>query len=428
MNGANEGDTRPLSLEGIRVADFSWIVAGPQATRILADFGAEVIRVENESHIDSARLGSSMDRLPANPSYNTRPLFNNLNRNKLGITANLNHPEGREVVERLLRVSDIVVENFSAGVFKRLGFGWEELKQLNPRIISMSLSGFGQTGRDASYITWGPVAAAVSGLTYMSGLPDQPPAGWGYSYLDHTAGYYGALAALMALHERERTGEGQYIDISQIETGMVLAGVPMLDYQVNGREYERVGNHSRWPAVAPHNTYRCRDDVDGPSAGSGQAADRWIAIVAETEAQWLALCDVLGLRDLLDDARFATNLARVEHQDALDAMIEAKTRAHDTRELMYLLQARGVSAGTAQTTRDKLEHDPQHAFRGFYPTAEHPELGSHRFEGFPARFSNARWQVRKASPRLGEDTLDVLTRLLGYTEDEVAALIAEAAV
>jgi crotonobetainyl-CoA:carnitine CoA-transferase CaiB-like acyl-CoA transferase len=301
----------------------------------------------------------------------------------------------------------------------------------------MSLSGFGQTGRDASYITWGPVAAAVSGLTAMSGLPDQPPAGWGFSYLDHTAGYYGAIAALMALWKREETGEGQYIDISQIETGMMLAAVPMLDYQVNGRTYTPIGNHSRWPAVAPHSTYRCRDDdSDGPSTGSGQGPstgsglgrDRWIAIAAETDAQWRALCDVLGLGELVDDPRFATNLARVANQDALDAQIEAKTRGYETRELMYILQARGVPAGTAQTTRDKMEHDAQHAYRGFYPTADHPELGVHRFEGLPARFSNARWSVRRGAPCLGEDTYDILTNLLGYTEVEVDELVAEAAV
>ncbi len=412
----SEAPDKPLPLSGIRVADFSWIVAGPQATRILADLGAEVIRVESESHIDSMRIGAS---LTGEPSYNRSGFFNNFNRNKLGITANLYHPRGREVVERLLRVSDVVIENFSAGVFERLGFGWERLQELNKRLIYVSLSGFGHEGRDASYVTWGPTAQAVSGLTYMSGLPDQPPAGWGYSYLDHTAGYYGAIAILMALLHRERTGEAQYIDMAQIETGMVLAGVPILDYQVNGRSYERAGNRSRWPALAPHGVYRCKDGPEGE--------DRWIAIAVETEGQWAALCAVLDAEELAFDDRFSTNLSRVENQDALDAAVTERTRRFDTRELMYLLQADGVPAGTAQNTRDKMLHDPQLDSRGFYRVADHTELGPHRYEGFPVQFSEARWEVRYGSPCLGEHTAHVLTKLLGYSAEEVAELVAEAA-
>ncbi len=409
---------KPLPLAGVRVCDFSWIVAGPQATRILADLGAQVIRVESEAHLDSMRVGAQLDSGP--PSYNRSGFFSNFNRNKLGITANLDHPKGREVVERLIKVSDIIVENFSAFAFEHMGFSWQRLQELNPRIIYISLSGFGHVGRDASYVTWGPTAAAVSGVTFMSGLPDQPPAGWGYSYLDHTAGFYGAIAALLALHHREETGRGQYVDISQVETGTVLTGVPILDYQVNGRHFERIGNHSRWPAVAPHNTYRCADDLDG--------LDRWIAIAAESDGQWRALCDVIGCPELTFDPRFATNLARVANQEALDAGIAKRTRGYDAREVMYLLQARGVPAGVAQNARDKLEHDPQHRFRGFFPAAPHSELGEHRFEGLPMRFSDSRWEIRRGAPCLGEDTMEVLTSLLGFSSEEVVALMAEAAV
>ena len=407
----------PLPLAGIRVCDFSWIVAGPQATRILADLGAEVIRVENESHIDSMRIGAAIGETP---NFNRSGFFSNFNRSKLGITANLNHPKGREVVEKLIAVSDMVVENFSAGAFERMGFSWERLQELNPKVIYMSLSGFGHAGRDASYVTWGPTAAAVSGVTAMSGLPDQPPAGWGFSYLDHTAGYYGAIAALMALYHRRRTGQAQYIDIAQIETGMVLNGVAMLDYQINGREYVRDGNHARWAGVAPHAVYRCKDSLEGE--------DRWIAIAAESEAQWAELCDVLGAPELTADERFATNADRVANQAALDEAVTARTRRFDTRELMYLLQARGVAAGTTQNARDKMEFDPQLAARGFYASAPHTELGVHRFEGLPMRFSDARWEIKRGAPCLGEDVMDVLTRVLGYSEAEAADLVAEAAV
>ena len=410
-------DQRPLPLAGVRVCDFTWIVAGPQATRILADLGADVVKVENESYLDSMRLGLQLPDRP--PGYNGSGFHGNFNRNKRGITANLHHPAGREAAEKLIATSDIVIENFSAGAFERMGFGWERLQEINPRAIYISLSGFGQTGRDNSYITWGPTAAAVSGATEMSGLPDQPPAGWGYSYLDHTAGYYGALAALMALAHRRRTGEAQHVDMAQIETGMVLTGVPVLDHQVNGRDYTRIGNRSRYPAIAPHNTYRC--------AGDEFEDDRWIAIVAESEEQWAALCEVLGQPELASDERFDSNEARKRNEDELDAAITALTRPREPRELMYALQARGVPAGLCQRTDDKMEHDDQLAARGFYPTAPHDELGEHRYEGYPAQFSDARWRMVRGAPLLGGDTMEVLTEL-GYSEDEVGQMMAELAV
>ena len=403
-----------MPLEGIRVCDFSWIVAGPQATRILADLGAEVIKVENESYMDSMRIGLQQD--PERRTVNGSGFHSNFNRNKRGITANLHHPGGREVVERLIAKSDVVVENYSAGAFARMGFPYERLEELRPGIVYLSLSGFGHVGRDASYVTWGPTAAAVSGATAMSGLPDHPPAGWGYSYLDHTAGFYGAIAVLMALYHRDRSGEGQHIDMSQVETGMVLGGVPMLDYQVNGRHYQRVGNHSRWPAVAPHHIYRCSGD------------DRWIAIVAESAEQWRAICDVLDSPQLASDERFATGEARLAAQDALDAAIEEQTRRFEPHELMYALQERGVPAGVCQTMEDRMERDPQLADRGYYRSAPHRELGDRRFEGLPMQFSAARWRMDRGAPLLGEDNERVLTGLLGYSAEEVARLAAEVAI
>src|SRR5713226_1117347 len=258
--GANADLDGALPLSGVRIVDFSWIVAGPQATRILADFGAEVIRIEYEGRIDSTRIG--MTSPPADPaSPNGSGVFNNLNRNKRSATVNLNHPDGLVLIRQLIAVSDAVVENFSSRVMEQKGLSYEAMAAINPGIIYLSLSGFGHTGRDCDYVTWGPTAQALSGLTLMSGLPDAPPAGWGFSYLDHTAGYYGAAALLLALHERNRSGLGQHVDISQVETGMVLAGPVMLDYAVNGRPYSGApGNHMTNPSVAPHNSYRCRRD------------------------------------------------------------------------------------------------------------------------------------------------------------------------
>jgi crotonobetainyl-CoA:carnitine CoA-transferase CaiB-like acyl-CoA transferase len=414
---AESGAQKPLPLDGIRICDFSWIVAGPQATRIFADLGAEVIKVENESYLDSIRMARAPD---GPPSFNASGFHNNFHRNKLGITANVHHPEGREAVERLIGISDIVVENFSAGAFARMGFPYERLREVKPDIIYLSLSGFGHVGRDASYVTWGPTAAGASGATAMSGMADDEPAGWGYSYLDHTAGFYGAIALLMALYHRDRTGEGQHIDMAQVETGMVLGGVPMLDYQVNGREYTRTGNHSRAPAIAPHAIYRCAADGDND--------DRWIAIVAESEDQWRELCAGLGVPDLAADPRYLTNEGRVAEQEALDAAINSLTRGREAHELMYELQARGVPAGVCQTAEDRMEKDPQLAERSFYRTAHHGEMGTHRFEGLPMQFSRGRWRMDRGAPLIGEDTHRVLTELLGYSDEDAARLASEAAV
>ena len=403
-------DGRPLPLAGVRVVDFCWIVAGPQATRILADLGADVIKVENESHLDSLRLSG-----PREAGVDGSGLFNNMNRNKRGLSVNLYHPRGREIVERLIAGADVVTENFSPGAFERMGFRWDQLRELSPEIVYLSLSGFGHLGRDSSFVTWGPTAQAISGLTHLSGLPDQPPAGWGYSYLDHSAGYHGAIAVLLALRRRARGGGAQRIDLSQAETGMVMAGVQMLDAQVNGRRSERIGNRLRYPELAPHNTYCCAGD------------DRWIAIAAESDAQWQALCEVLGADDLAAAARYATNAGRVAAHDELDAALEALTRRWDARELMYALQARGVPAGVAQTTEDKMERDPQLAAREFYPWAPHPALGDHRYEALPFRFTRLGWELRRGSPLLGEHTDEVLADL-GCTPQEIAALREELAV
>ena len=419
-------DELPLPLNGVRVCDFSWIIAGPQATRIMADLGAEVIKVENESHLDSIRLGLQID--PDKPSYNGSGFHSDFNRNKKGIQANLNHPDGRKVVEELISKSDIVIENFSAGAFARMGFSWERLQELNPDIIYVSCSGYGHLGRDSSYVTWGPTAQAVSGSTYMSGFSDQPPAGWGYSYLDHTAGFYGAIAMMMALWHRKQTGEAQFVDMSQIETGMVLTGVPILDYQVNDRSYSRVGNSSRWPAVAPHGVFRCASDDLAPESQPEQNEDRWIAIAAENESHWDALRSVLKADTLLDREEFSTNDLRVRNQEDLNKAIDQCVRDWDCFELMYALQDVGVPAGVCQRTDDKMLRDDQLAERGFYQEAPHSEMGILPYEGYPVTFSKARWRMERGAPMLGEDTMDVLTELLGYSADEVASMMAELAV
>ncbi len=419
----------PDPLRGVRVIDFSWIVAGPQATRILADFGADVIRVEYDGRPDSIRFGmQDPNAVPDSP--NASGFFNNLNRNKRSVTLNLQHPEGRDLLARMIMVSDIVVENFSATVFERLGWTWETMAAINPGIIYLSLSGFGHLGRDREHVTWGPTAQAVSGLTAISGLPDQPPAGWGYSYLDHTAGYYGAAAALLALHHRGRTGEGQYLDLSQVETGMVLAGPAMLDYTVNGRGYAdaggRVGNRSRHPRVAPHNTYKCRGEDPGDVTPGG-GHNRWVTIACFSDDEWEALVGAMGCPAWAADERFCTNTGRTAHEDALDAHITAWTAEQDPYDVMYALQSAGVPAGVVQHGGDKQERDPQLRARGFYPEFDHPELGRHAFEGMPVAASRTPWRLRAPAPLLGEHISDVYGDLLGLSDERLGELFGAAA-
>ena len=405
---------RKHALQGVRVVDFSWIVAGPTCTRILADFGAEVIRVEFEQTMDYTR------GFAASPSPNASGMFNNLNRNKLGVTLNVMHPDGMALLHELIAVSDIVVENFSATVLERWGLDYEAQRAIRPDVIYASMSGFGHTGRDRHYVTWGPTAQALSGLTFMSGLPGEEPAGWGFSYMDHTAGYYGAMACLTALHHRSRTGQGQWLDLSQVEAGMALTGTAILDKTVNGRPFRREGsppgNRSPNYGVAPHNTYRCKGE------------DRWCAITVFDDDQWRAFADAIGAPDWTRDPRFADNEGRVANQDELDALIETWTSLHTPHEVMRKLQSAGVIAGAVQTPKEKIEDDPQLRHRGFLPEIGHAELGVNKFEAEPMRLSRAPWELRRASPLFGEHTHQVFTELLGVPEDRIAELIAEGAV
>lgn len=397
-----------LPLEGIRVCDLTWIIAGPAATRVLADFGADVIRVEHGQALDAIRIGRPL--VGDEPTLNNSGFFNYINRNKRSVLLNVRHPMGHDLLKRLIAASDVVVENFSSGVMDSWGLGYNDLRDIRGDIIYCSISGFGHTGRDNAYTTWGPTAQALSGLTLMSGLPGKPPAGWGYSYMDHTAGYYAASAIMMALYHRQRTGEGQHIDMSQVEAGLVLAGPAVLDATVNGRSWRRPGmppgNRAWYPAVAPHNTYPCAGD------------DRWLALAVTNDAEWEALVCAMDDPDWAD-SRFATNDARLERQDDLDAHIAEWTRPRNDYDLMALLQAAGVRAGVVQKASDRFERDPQLASRGWWHSRPHPELGDCDYDGVVPALSETPASLRTASPLLGEHTHEVMREVLGLSDDDI---------
>lgn len=402
-------------LRGVRILDLGWAMAGPQATRILADFGAEVIKIESRARLDLARTSFGPhvgERGIENSGY-----FNNFNRNKRSLTLNMGHPKGREIFARLVAISDAVLENFSADVMEKWGFGYEGLRAIKPDIIYVSMAGLGHKGPYRHYQTFGPTVQAFSGLTYLSGFPDRAPAGWGYSYMDHTGGYYGAMAILLALHYRRRTGKGQYIDLAQVDAAITLTGTAILDFTVNGRPSQRLGNRSGHPAAAPHGVYRCAPDPTGLVGD-----DEWVAIAVETEEQWSALCHALGHPEWREDPRFRTVLDRLTHAEELDALIEEWTRQRSPQEAMLALQAAGVPAGAVQRSRELIGADPQLRHRGLYPVVTHPILGERRIDGMPVIFSRTPPTYSTGGPLLGEANEYVCCELLEMDREEVRRL------
>lgn len=402
------------ALSHIRICDFTGQLAGAGATRFLAAFGAEIIRIE-----DPVREGR-WDILRGGPPFvdERRGVefgggFQNHNVEKLGITLNLRTERGRELLARIVKKSDVVSENFAAGVMERLGFGYKALRELKPDIIYVSNCGFGQTGPYEKFKTWGPIVQAISGLTFTSGMPDQPPAGWGYSYMDHTGGYYMAMGILLALIHRNRTGEGQCVDMSCTEAGATLNGPAILDYTVNGRRLRRPGmphsNRNQFPEMAPHGIY--------PSLRE----DTWIGIACRSDAEWRAFAKVVG-RDWAKAERFLALAGRIEHQDDLDRLVGEWTAERDNFAAAQELRDAGVPASAVQWPEERIDKDANTAAFGLWPTARHREMGEVRVDGIPVHFSRTDWSIERGAPCLGEHNEQVFGELLGLSQAEIGAL------
>ncbi len=408
MNQKKDGKT-PDALEGIRVADFTWVLAGPHATKILGDFGAQVIKIEDRDGRDLAR------RLPPYPTeergVNQSGYYINLNRNKLSATVDLRDPRGKAIAEEIVSVSDLVIENFSAGVMKRLGLDYESLIKIKPDMVMLSMAGLGQVGPMSSYVSYGPIIQALSGITYHTGYPNRPPVGIGYSYSDFVGGINGAYAAMVALHYRRRTGRGQFIDLSQLETSVAFLGPGLLDWTVNGRPPERYGNRPTHVDAAPHGVYRCLGD------------DRWCAIAVFTEEEWSAFRLVIGEPQWTLEHRFEKAESRAKHADELDRLVEEWTSTQVAEDVMEALQEAGVAAGVVQNAQDLIERDPHLKERGFYVELEHPEVGPRLFEGTPIKMSETPGGPRRAAPLLGQDNEFVYRDILGMPDEEFVQYI-----
>ena len=417
--------TGPRPLDGIRVLDFTWVRAGPWCTRWLGALGAEVVKVEwpqNPSTRGAGGGGSTPAGLPVN--LNTDGHFSDTNANKLSVTLNTRTPRGQDLVRRLVAVSDIVIENFAYGVLERWGLSYEEMKKLREDIIYISMSGFGHSGRDRDYQTMGPIAQALSGMTYLSGLPGEQPAGWGWSYMDDTGGMYGVITTLSALYHRQMTGRGQHVDKSQWITGVQLNGAAFLDIQANGRSTMREGyppgnrthwpgtplvNNYRGPTVAPHNAYRTRP----------WGYNDWVTIACFSDDEWRRLVGVMGSPAWAADEKFATLEGRLKHQEELDKGIEAWAGILGKYEIMHRCQEAGIHSMPVQDGGDRVDNDLQLRHRRMYREIEHPALGTWSLQNAPFHLSASPAYNHRPGPLIGQHNREIYEGLLGINHEEL---------
>jgi len=397
------------ALEGVRVLDFTWLLAGPYATRILADFGAEVIKVQSRKTATGAES-------------NDTPYFSSWNRNKLGITLDMNHPQGREIALKLVEVSDIVIENFTPRVKWNWGLDYQSLKAVKPDVILVSLSATGQNGSWKNFASFAPTLHALSGITYLTSFPHKPnldthhiPLGLGFPYADIVAALFAVLAVLAALEHRRETGEGQHVDISEYECICSLLGPAILDYNLNRNRIAPQGNDSGYLPRAPYGCYRCAGE------------DKWCVIAVSSEEEWQSLCHVMGKPPWTEDKKFSTLAERQANRQELNRLLEQWTIAHTPHEVMNLLQQAGVPAAIVADAHD-LANDPHLKARNFFIQIEHPLLGKTVCDGTPVKLSLTPATFRRPAPLLGQHNDYVYRQLLGMSREELSRYIAESVI
>ncbi len=393
------------ALAGLKILDFTWVFAGPMGVRPLADYGATVVHVESSVRPDILR--TNVPYKDNVPGIERGGGYANVSAGKLGLTLNLAKPEALDVVRKLVAWADVVVENFSPKAMRNWGLDYEALRRINPGVIMVSTCLNGQTGPEAGLAGFGTMGAMIAGFGELAGWPDRDPAGPFLAYTDYVSPRYIATAVLAALDHRRRSGEGQWIDLSQAEASIHFIGPAILDYTVNGRIMRRNGNVSA--EHAPHGVFAAAGD------------DRWVAIACADEPQWQALCRATGNEGWLADPRFDTFAARQANREALEEAIAAWTRARDVGEIEQTLQAAGVPVHRASSSADAFA-DPQLAQRGHFVTLDHPELGPVPLEGSRMLLSRTPAQVRWPGPTLGQHNEQVLREILGLSEEEVTAL------
>jgi benzylsuccinate CoA-transferase BbsF subunit len=410
------------ALDDVKVLDFTWVVAAPGASRVLADYGATVVRVETTKRVDTARTFGPFHGNTPGPESSI--LFQSMNAGKLGVTIDMSTEEGRAVALDLVRWADVVMESFSPRVKRNWSFDYESVRAVKSDIIMLSSCLMGQTGPLSNFAGYGSLAAALSGFYNVTGWPDRAPAGPYNAYTDTIVPRFVAILILAALDHKRRTGQGQYIDQSHMETALHFLGPALLDYTANGRVDVRIGD--RDPQMAPHGVY--------PAGGD----DRWVAIACRDDDDWRALCEVMtvgpnplapfptGKGEQTAEARFDTLAGRLGQAGELDALISAWTRERDALEIETLLQSYGVPCSVVETSPD-LFADPQLKHREHFVEVEHPTHGGILVEGSRFKLSRTPAKYSRSGPTMGRDNQYVLSELLSYSDDRIAELVAAGA-
>ena len=403
---ASDGETRNKPLAGIRILDFGWILSVPYAGGWLGALGAEVIRIESNTRLEPGRssLGGGADGIAG---VNRSAIWNCLNHSKRGVTLNIRDPEGRRIVKDLAAVSDVVMENFSTGVLERNGLGYDELRKIKPDLVMLSGSTMGTYGPDSAATGFGPNVCSYAGQPSVTGYEGGPPQNLGGNWPDYLVGTMMVHAVLTALRHRRKTGEGQKIEAAMAEVVSYMMPEAFLDWTMNGRVAERIGN--RDPRMSPHNVYRAEGE------------DQWVAIAVETDAEWRSMCAAMGRPELASDARFAALADRKRNEDALDAIIAEWTSSRSPMDAARALQSAGVAAGPVMDAA-ALMSDAHFRERGVIVEMDHPEVGTREVAGIPMRFSDIPRPAYYAAPRLGEHNDAVIGGLLGRPQAEVERL------
>lgn len=386
------------------------LIAIPFAMKLLADMGAEVIRMESTRRLESYRSDSVYRNVIHGDFWNRGANFYEQNRNKLGITLDLGRPGGLDILRRLIAISDVFAENFTPRVIRNFGLEYHDLRRIRPDIIMVSSTGYGFDGPWANFGATGPATEGASGLAHATGYPDGPPVMAEIPYVDYTAGEHTAFAVMTALIGRLNTGQGQFIDVSQTQAAAVTIPEVLLDYTANGREPTRIGNAD--PVMAPHGCYPCNGD------------DRWIAIAVSEDAEWQGLCRVLDRPVWAADARLSGVLGRWTHREELDRLLAERTAGWDMHELMAALQAAGVPAGAVLDSKDLL-FDPHLKSRGFYEVVSHhpsTEMPPLPYASRPWKLSQTPAVPPKAAPLMGQHNEYVLGDLLGMSASDISRL------
>ncbi len=406
------------ALDGVRVLDLTRVWSGPLAGRILADLGAEVIHITGRVTVIGADYPPELAKIlavfpdndPGERPWNRTSSNNDFHRNKLGITLELNTPEGIDIFKRLVKVSDVVLENYSPRVMPNFGLDYPVLTRINPAVILCSMPGYGATGPYRDWVSYGTNLDPASGLASLMGYPGQEAHMSGNAYPDPAAALHAAGAILTALFHQRRTGRGQYIDLSQAESATCLLGEAVLGYALNGKIPPRLGN--RHPFRAPQGCYKCKGH------------DKWVVVAVFTDEEWKSLCQVMDKPDLAYDPRFADSSSRYENHDTLDELIEAWTSRYTHLEAMQLLQEAGVPAGAVLNAAELLANEHLNE-RGFFVEIDHPEVGPRKYTALPIKFSRTPAKPGRPAPCLGEHNEYVLSKILGLSKEEIAQLEAK---